>query len=103
MKEGTGFAPAPAPMPTPSGPQVFHGTGQKSLGTINVPTDTTISWSCPSCGNENFIINNANSDSGTISTNALNQTSGVDPISAGAYHTVVVDTTSGPWTVTVGG
>jgi hypothetical protein len=66
-----------------------------------VPTDSTISWTCPGCGNDNFIINNAESDAGFIPTNGLDQTSGVDPISAGTYHTVVVDTTGGSWTVTI--
>jgi hypothetical protein len=84
-----------------SGAQVFTGTGQQDLGTITVPQDTTVSWTCDSCGNDNFIINNADSDSGLFSTNGFDQTHGVDPLSAGTYHTVVVDTTSGPWTVTI--
>jgi predicted RNA-binding Zn-ribbon protein involved in translation (DUF1610 family) len=99
---GASTPPATTPAATPPKTQAFAGTGQKSLGTIVVPTDTVISWSCPSCGNDNFIINNAQSDANIIPTNALDQTSGVDPISAGTYHTVVVDTSSGPWTVTVG-
>jgi predicted RNA-binding Zn-ribbon protein involved in translation (DUF1610 family) len=82
-------------------PQTFSGTGQKSLGTIIIPTDTVVSWSCPSCGNDNFIINNADSDSNSFATNGLDQTSGVDPIAAGTYHTVVIDTTSGPWSITI--
>lgn len=83
-------------------PKMFQGTGQEALGTIVVPTDTTISWSCPNCASSNFIINNAQSDANAIPTNSLNQTSGVDPLPAGTYHTVVVDTTGGPWTVTIG-
>jgi hypothetical protein len=83
-------------------PQIFRGSGQKDLGTIVVPQDSTISWNCPSCGGDNFIINNAKSDDNTIPTNGLNQTHGVDPIPAGTYHTVVVDTTGGPWTVAIG-
>ncbi len=83
--------------------QKFHGDGQKNLGTIVVPDDSTISWKCPSCGSTNFSIHNASSDDSNIPTNALNQTRGVDPISAGTYHTVVVDTTGGPWTVAIGG
>lgn len=86
----------------PARPQIFHGTGQQNLGTIVVPSDSTISWNCPSCGNTNFIINNAKSDDNSIATNGLNQTQGVDPIPAGVYHTVVVDTTGGPWTVAIG-
>jgi hypothetical protein len=83
-------------------PQVFHGSGQQTLGTVSVPADTTISWNCPSCSNTNFIINNAQSDVGAIPTNGLDQTEGVDTLAAGVYHTVVVDTTGGPWTVAVG-
>jgi hypothetical protein len=83
-------------------PQIFHGNGQQNLGTINVSADTTISWNCPSCGDTNFIINNAKSDPNEIVTNGLDQTQGVDPLPAGVYHTVVVDTTGGPWTVAIG-
>ena len=91
-----------APAQIPGRHQVFQGTGQQALGTIVVPADTTISWSCPACASSNFIINNAQSDVNAIPTNGLNQTGGVDPLPAGTYHTVVVDTTGGPWTVTVG-
>lgn len=84
-------------------PQIFHGNGQQDLGTITVPADTTISWNCPSCGDTNFIVNNAQSDANQITTNGLDQTQGVDPLPAGVYNTVVVDTTAGPWTVAIGG
>jgi hypothetical protein len=83
-------------------PQVFRGTGQQNLGTISVPADTTISWNCPSCSDTNFIINNAQSDVSAMPTNGLDQTEGVDTLAAGLYHTVVVDTTGGPWTVAIG-
>jgi hypothetical protein len=100
----TAAAPAPAttPVPAPAHAQVFNGTGQQNLGTINVPTDSTISWNCPTCGNTNFIINNAQSDANMITTNGLDQTQGVDTLPAGTYHTVVVDTAGGPWTVAIG-
>jgi cytoskeletal protein RodZ len=88
--------------PAQATPQVFRGSGQQVLGTIVVPTDSTISWNCPNCSNTNFIINNANSDANAIPTNALDQTQGVDTLPAGTYHTVVVDTTAGPWTVAIG-
>jgi hypothetical protein len=81
--------------------QTFRGDGQKDLGTIVVPTDSTVSWNCPNCGNSNFIINNGSSDSTTFPTNGLNQTHGVDPLPAGTYHTVVVNTESGPWTIRI--
>jgi hypothetical protein len=92
----------PADTAAAARPQVFHGSGQQNLGTITAPSDTTISWNCPSCGNTNFIINNAKSDANPIPTNGLDQTQGVDPLPAGVYHTVVVDTTGGPWTVAIG-
>lgn len=88
--------------PAPVKPLIFHGSGQQDLGTITVPSDSTISWSCPTCGNTNFIINNAQSDGNQIPTNGLDQTQGVDPLPAGVYHTVVVDTTGGSWTVAIG-
>lgn len=86
---------------SPGGVQHFSGTNQVNLGTITVPTDSTISWSCPGCGSSNFIINNAASDPNLIPTNGLDQTNGVDPLPAGTYNTVVVDTDGGSWTVTV--
>lgn len=88
--------------PAPDSPQVFHGDGQQNLGTIVVGSDSTISWNCPGCGSTNFIIHNAQSDDNTIPTNGLDQVKGVDPIPAGTYHTVVVDTDGGPWTVAIG-
>ena len=102
-------AAAPAPSPAsggsggggPAGTQHFSGTNQQNLGTISVPTDSTLSWSCPGCSDTNFIINNADGDSGFIPTNGFEQVQGVDPISAGEYHTVVVDTTGGSWTIEI--
>ena len=95
---------APVPTTTATRPRVqsFTGTGQKNLGTIVVPVDSTVSWNCPSCGSTNFIINNADGDDSTFPTNALDQTHGVDTLAAGTYHTVVVDTDApGPWTIRV--
>lgn len=83
--------------------QTFHGTGQKSLGTVVVPEYATVSWECASCGNTNFIIENSESDEAYFPVNALEETKGVLPVEAGTYHTVVVDTSAGPWTVTIEG
>jgi hypothetical protein len=85
----------------PSGTQHFSGSGQKNLGTISVPVDSTLSWSCEGCSSTNFIINNARGDDHVIATNGLNQTHGVDPLQAGTYHTVVVDTTGADWTIDI--
>jgi hypothetical protein len=101
---------APASAPSPSGQasggggsatQHFSGSGQKSLGTITVPVDSTLSWSCAGCSSTNFIINNAKSDDNSIPTNGFQQTHGVDPLPAGTYHTVVVDTTGSDWTIDI--
>jgi hypothetical protein len=87
--------------------QVFHGTGQKGLGTIVVPVASTVSWSCPSCATAqegigaNFIVENAKGDENSIGVNGLKETHGVTPISAGTYHTVVVNTQAGAWTVRI--
>jgi hypothetical protein len=83
--------------------QTFHGTGQKNLGTITVPPNATVSWECASCNATNFIIENAESDASLFPTNALEQTQGVEPVTEGVYHTVVVDTEAGPWTVKIEG
>ena len=86
----------------PTDPKVFNGIGQQLLGTIVVPEDTTISWSCPNAEKTYFIIKNADSDENYIPTSAVNQTRGIDLLPAGTYHTVLVDTNAGPWTVTIG-
>jgi hypothetical protein len=83
--------------------QVFQGTGQKNLGTIEVPEYATVSWECSSCGKTNFIIENSESDPSLFPVNGLDETQGVSPLEAGTYHTVVVETSAGPWTVTIEG
>jgi hypothetical protein len=83
--------------------QTFQGTGQKNLGTVTVPPNATVSWKCASCDETNFIIENAESDPSLFPTNALEQTQGVEPVAEGVYHTVVVNTEAGPWTVKIEG
>jgi gas vesicle protein len=85
--------------------KTYTGEGQQSLGTIVVPVASTVTWECPSCATAqegagaNFIIENASSDENRIGVNSLKETHGVTPISAGTYHTVVVNTQAGSWTV----
>jgi ADP-ribosyl-[dinitrogen reductase] hydrolase len=86
----------------PTDAKVFNGTGQQLLGTIVVPADTTISWSCPNAEETYFIVKNASADVDRIPTTAIHQTRGIDLLPAGTYHTVLVDTTAGPWRVTIG-
>jgi hypothetical protein len=87
--------------------QVFHGIGQRGLGTIVVPVSSTVSWTCPSCATAqegvgaNFIIENASSDGKSFSVNGLKETHGVSPVEPGTYHTVVVNTQAGAWTVRI--
>jgi hypothetical protein len=87
--------------------KTYTGEGQKSLGTITVPVSSTVSWECPGCATAqegigaNFIIENAGSDENNIGVNSLKETHGVTPIAAGTYHTVVVNTQAGSWTVRI--
>jgi hypothetical protein len=87
--------------------KTYSGEGQKNLGTIVVPVSSTVSWTCESCTTAqegvgaNFIIHNATSDGKTFDVNALKETHGVSPLEPGTYHTVVVDTQAGAWTVRI--
>jgi hypothetical protein len=77
--------------------QVFHGRGEKALGTIVVSEASTVSWSCPGCGKsgenigENFQVEDS-SGSPSFGVNGLGETHGVSALEAGTYHTVVVKT-----------
>jgi hypothetical protein len=87
--------------------KIYTGEGQKNLGTIVVPVSSTVSWECSSCATAqegtgaNFIIENASSDGKDFGVNALKETHGVSPIEPGTYHTVVVNTQAGAWTVKI--
>lgn len=85
--------------------KTYTGEGQQNLGTIVVPVSSTVSWECPSCTTAqegigaNFIIENARSDGKSFGVNALKETHGVSPVEPGTYHTVVVNTQAGAWTI----
>lgn len=85
--------------------KTYTGEGQQSLGTIVVPVSSTLTWECPSCATAqegigaNFIVENAGSDGKDLGVNGLKQTHGVSPIEPGRYHTVVVNTQAGAWTI----
>jgi hypothetical protein len=91
------------PVPQGAGPSALPG--RQSLGTVIVPVASTVSWTSPSCATAqegigaNFISENASSDESRIGVNSLKETHGVTPIAAGTYHTVVVNTQAGLWTV----
>jgi hypothetical protein len=93
-------ATAPAAPQPPARSQSFRGQNSENVGTINVPTQSTLHWSCPGCGGENFIIDNKFEDPGTIEVNSLDQSSGITVMDAGVYHDVTV-TGTGAWTFTI--
>lgn len=81
-------------------PQRFVGVGSENLGTITVPIESTLSWSCPSCGSANYQIFTSDPYS-SISVNGLDVTSGKTVITAGTYPGVTVNTEAGDWVFTI--
>jgi len=92
-------ASSPAYEPSSSG-QSFSGNGEENIGTVHVRQDSELYWSCPSCGGDNFTIENSDGDS-DIAVNALGPTSGKTFIDAGTYHDVTVNTEGGDWTLSI--
>lgn len=82
-------------------PQTFSGNGSKDIGKLNVPVQSTLHWSCPSCANDNFAITNSTTDANLIRVDALGPTSGHAILDAGTYHSVEIDTEGGAWTITI--
>jgi hypothetical protein len=90
---------AAAAKPAPK-PQTFRGVGTENLGTITASVDSTLRWSCPSCGSANFQI--LTSDVGKdIAVNGLDQTSGQTVVTAGSYHGVTINTEGGSWALRI--
>jgi hypothetical protein len=90
-------ASTPAPSAQPSGPtggggngNTFSGDGSQNLGTITVPSDSTLYWQCDSCSSMD-ISSQTNSDGNSIAISS-SATSGQSPISAGTYNNVQVST-----------
>jgi hypothetical protein len=86
-----------APAPTSASSPSFSGNGTKSLGTITVPSASTIDWSCSGCST--FGVSNSPSDSGTISIGS-SAASGSSAVDAGTYHDVQV-ISDGNWTIKI--
>ncbi len=86
-----------APAPTRVSSSSFSGNGTKSLGTINVPTASTIEWTCSGCSA--FGVSNNPSDSGAIIIDS-NAASGSSAVDAGTYHDVQV-IPDGNWTIKI--
>lgn len=95
---GSQASPAPAPA---AAPQKFQGTGTENIGTINVPVQSTLHWTCSTCAGNNFVINNGPTDDSQISVNALGPTHGETVIDAGTYHDVSINTEGQHWMIII--
>jgi hypothetical protein len=80
----------------PSGPtggggegNTFTGSGSRNLGTITVPSDSTLYWECDGCSSFD-VSSQTNSDGNSISVSS-NASSGQSPVSAGTYDSVQVN------------
>ncbi len=76
----------------------FAEIGTKSVGTIDVPLNSTLDWTCSGDCSSFRITNNPN-DANMITVDASGS-SGSIPIVAGTYHDVQV-TTGGKWQFTI--
>ncbi len=79
--------------------KTYSGTGGENIGTIHVPTDSILTWECPSCGSDNFIVGNSPNDESQIDVNTINHTSGETHVDEGTYHDVEVNTEGEEWTI----
>lgn len=84
----------------PAAPQTFRGNGSENLGTINVPTDSTLTWSEPGGNQTGFAVSSDPTDNLDIINFDQHGTSGKDAVSAGTYKNVSVDA-DGSFTITV--
>jgi hypothetical protein len=79
---------------------VFNGSANENLGTINVETESMLTWTCEGCSEANFIIDSKSGPS-TVLVNSLKETSGHTVVEQGTYKGFEV-TATGPWTVKIG-
>jgi hypothetical protein len=93
-------APASAPAGGTGGPNTFTGTGSESLGTITVPNDATLHWTCSSCTTTGMLIaSDINGDGNSIQVYQT-ATQGQSAVSAGTYKNVSVNA-DGDFTITI--
>ena len=76
--------------------QYYRGVGDKNLGTIVVPVDSTLSWT--NAKGDNFVITNDFNDDNTIDVNAIGSHD-TSQVAAGKYHKVSVIGTN--WTMKI--
>jgi hypothetical protein len=84
----------------PAAPQTFTGNGSENLGTINVPTDSTLTWSEPGGNQTGFAVSSDLTDNANMISFDQHGLSGKDAVSAGTYHNVSVDA-DGNFTITI--
>jgi len=96
----TTSSPTPASS-TPAAAQTFRGDGSENIGTVNVPTQSTLHWSCATCAHENFVVSNNVRDAGLIDVDALGPASGQTVLDAGTYHDVAIDTEGQAWSIRI--
>lgn len=83
---------------TPAAPQTFTGNGSERLGTINVPTDSLLTWQCPSCTLMTIGGDTPGTDLNVIQVTS-SATSGRTEVAADTYQVVVGS--DGSWTITI--
>jgi hypothetical protein len=88
----------------PAAPQTFRGNGTANLGTINVPTASTLTWTCPGCSV--FGVDAiATSGTASIGVASQNHSDGVTAVEPGTYKSVSViadeEGSGRGWTITV--
>ena len=93
-------APAPAPNTTPAssgggggGTQHFEGSGLKRLGTITIPSTSTLEWTASRGGLHIF------DDENTVEVDSQ-RSSGRTVLNGGTYHHFLVNS-AGDWTITI--
>jgi len=84
----------------PAKPQVFAGNGSENLGTIVVPTDSTLTWSCASCTETGMQILADGQGLGNDIEVMQTAASGKSAVSADTYHNVTVNA-DGAFTITI--
>lgn len=77
----------------------FTGSATENLGTVNIETESLLTWTCEGCHESNFIINSSSGPSSVL-VNSLNETSGHTVIDEGTYKDFDVEG-EGPWAVKI--
>lgn len=84
-------------------PGPFSGNGSRSLGTITVPTASTLRWSCSSC--EIFGVDGLSESGSSIAVDSQHHGSGETAVEPGTYKEVkvIVDESesAGGWTIEI--